>query len=141
MATQVRNTRLLRDYALVTTNAIPGTSSNATTSAIDLAGVGPYQPEEITVEIAVPKMTAHVTAANVLAITLYHGDTSSLASTSVALGLVITCSQIGIATDGTELQVWRYRLPPGTKRYIGWYMTTGITDSLDSYTATFSLLV
>ena len=142
MATQIRNSRLLRDYALVTTHILPTTSANHTTDAIDIAGIGPYMPEEITVEISLPKMPLHVTSGNSVDITLYHGDTAAgLATTATALGLIIKCSQIGIATDGTEAQVFRYRLPPGTKRFIGWYVATGGTDSLESYTATYSLLV
>jgi len=132
--------RSTKDVLLRVTKALPGTSATNTSDALDI-GINPLTPEDITVEVSLPAMPLHVTAGNTLTITLYHGDTSSLAATATALGVAITCTQIGIVTDGTAAQVFRFKLPPGVKRYIGFFQSAGGTDDLSSYTATYSLLV
>jgi hypothetical protein len=139
MATQVLNTRLLRDSALTITKALPATSSNNTTDTIDL-GVGPFRPEEITVEISIPAIAAHVTAGNHINITLYHADTTTVIA-PVAPVATITVDAIGVVSTGSLGSVWRFKLPIGTKRFIGFYQTTGATDTLSGSSVTYSILL
>src|SRR5438034_3398611 len=110
MATQVMVSRLLRDAALSLTKALPGTSSNNTSDPIDI-GSGPWNPEEITLEIVIPAIAAHVTSGNVPTITLYHSDTSTV---TAATDPVISTSWIGVVSTGSLGKTIRFKLPPGT---------------------------
>jgi len=137
MATQVVSSRLLRDNSLTTTKALPSTSSNNTTDPIDL-GSGPFNPEEIEVEIYIPAMTTHVTVANNLVISLYTSATTTLGATSV---LLMSWTQPGVASTGTAAATYRFKLPPGTSRYIGFHQVCGATDDLSGTSITYSILV
>jgi hypothetical protein len=133
MATQVPSSRLMRDYKLIVTQAAPNNTNN-TTSYIDL-GSGPFNPEEIEVEISVPAITAHTTANN-LQIQLY----SSASSTGAAItSPLIECDVVGVGGTGSVATVFRYKLPPGTLRYVAWHMIA-TTDDCSAATVTFSIL-
>ena len=134
MATQVLNTRLLRDAGLSITKALPNNTNN-TSDPIDI-GSGPWNPEEITVEVSVPAIAAHTTANN-LQIQLYHGDaTNSLAATTP----LIEVDVLGVVSTGSVAQVTRFKLPPGTKRYIAFH-AIATTDNCSAATATYTLLL
>ncbi len=139
MATQVTNTRFLRDASLTLTKALPGTSSNNTSDTIDL-GAGPFRPEEITVEVVIPAIAEHVTAGNHITITLYHADTTTVIA-PVSPVPTITIDEIGITSTGTPGSTWRFKLPIGTKRYIGFHQVCGATDTLSGSSVTYSLLL
>jgi len=138
MATQVLNTRLVRDAALTITKALPGTSASNTTDAIDI-GSGPFLPEEIVVEVVIPAIAAHVTAGNSLVIALWHADTTTLAA-PVAPVPAISMTVIGVVSTGSLGSTWRFKLPIGTKRYIGFRQTAGGTDTLSGSAVTYSIL-
>jgi hypothetical protein len=134
MANSVQTSRLLRDAKLVVTKALPNNTNN-TSDAIDI-GSGPWNPEEITVEVSVPAIAAHTTT-NDLQIQLYHGDTSdSLAATTPLIEVDVP----GVAVTGSVALVKRFKLPPGTKRYIAFH-NIATTDNCSAVTATYSLLV
>ena len=139
MATQVPNTRFLRDAGLSITKALPSTSGNNTSDTIDL-GAGPWHPEEITVEVVIPAIAAHVTAGNHLTITLYHADTTTVIL-PVSPVPTIQIDEIGITSTGTPGSTWRFKLPIGTKRYIGFHQVCGATDDLSGSSITYSLLL
>jgi hypothetical protein len=142
MATQVPNTRLLRDGTTgvgTITKVLPGTGASNTTDTIDL-GAGPYQPEEFTVEIAIPAIAAHVTAGNHLNITLWHSDTNGSLAVPVSPVPTVSVDEIGIASTGTAGSTWRFRLPIGTKRYIGFRQVCGATDDLSGSSIVYSIL-
>lgn len=134
MATQVLNTRLLRDGALVVTKALPNNTNN-TSDVIDIGG-GPFNPEEIVVEVSVPAIAGHTTANN-LQLQLYHGDVSnSLAATNP----LVEVDVLGVVSTGSVATVKRFKLPPGTKRYIAFHQIA-TTDDCSAVSATYSLLV
>lgn len=130
------NTRMLSDAALTITKALPSTSSNNTTDYIDLGAAG-FKPEEITIEITIPAIAAHVTAGNVPTITLY--DSASTSGAAVTDPQIQT-SWIGVITTGSLGKTVRFKLPPGTKRYIAFYQTTGGTDDLSGSSITYKIL-
>lgn len=134
MATQVTNTRLLRDDKLTITQALPNNTNNDT-SYIDIGGQ-PFKPEEITVEIYVPAIAAHTTTNN-LQIQLYDSATSSGAAVTAPL---IECDVVGVGGTGSVAKTFRYKLPPGTKRYISWH-SIATTDNCSAATMTITLLV
>ena len=121
------------------TKVLPGTSASNTTDAIDLGGDGPFRPEEITVEVSVPAIAAHVTTGNNLVIALWHAATTTLAA-PVAPVPAITITIPGVASTGSVASVWRFKLPIGTLRYIGFRQTCGGTDDLSGSTITYSIL-
>lgn len=134
MATQVVNSRLLRDGNLSITKALPNNTNN-TSGAIDI-GSGPFNPEEIEVEVSVPAIAGHTTANN-LQIQLYHGDTSgSLAATTP----LIEVDVLGVVSTGSVATVQRFKLPPGTKRFIAFH-AIATTDDCSAVSATYSILV
>lgn len=134
MATQVLNTRLLRDAALVLTKQLPNNTNN-TSDTIDI-GSGPFNPEEITIEVSVPAIAAHTTTNN-LQIQLYHGDaTNSLAVTTP----LIEVDVVGVGSTGSVATVKRFKLPPGTKRYIAFH-NIATSDDCSAVSATYTLLV
>ena len=133
MATQVPSSRLMRDAQLVITQAAPNNTNN-TTSYVDL-GSGPFNPEEIEVEISVPAIAAHTTANN-LQIQLYSSATSTGAAITSPL---IECDVLGVNSSGSVATVFRYKLPPGTLRYVAWHMIA-TTDNCSGATVTFSIL-
>ena len=136
MATQVQNRRLIRDNSLTITKALPGTSASNTSGVIDL-GTGPFNPEEITIEILIPAIAAHVTSGNVPTITLWASDTTTV---TTATDPVISTSWIGVASTGSTGKTISFKLPPGTKRYIAFRQTAGATDDLSGSTITYSVL-
>jgi hypothetical protein len=123
----------MRDYKLIVTQAAPNNTNN-TTTYLDL-GDGPFNPEEIEVEISVPAITAHTTANN-LQIQLYSSATSSGAA---VVSPLIECDVLGVNGTGSVATVFRYKLPPGTQRYIAWHMIA-TTDNCSAATVTFSIL-
>ncbi len=131
--------RLLRDAALSLTKALPGTSASNTSDTIDL-GSGPFLPEEVTVEISIPAIAAHVTAANHLNITLWHADTTTVA-VPVEPVATVSVDRVGVASTGSLGSTWRFKLPIGTKRYIGFRQVCGGTDDLSGSSITYTLLV
>jgi hypothetical protein len=134
MATQVLSTRLLRDNSLTITKALPNNTNN-TSDTIDI-GSGPFNPEEITVEVYVPAIAGHTTVNN-LQIQLYHGDaTNSLAATTP----LIEVDVVGVGGTGSVVTTKRFKLPPGTKRYIAFH-AIATTDDCSAVTATYTLLV
>jgi hypothetical protein len=135
MATQIRNSRLIRDYKLITTHALPN-NTNHTSDTLDI-GDGVFNPEELTVEVLVPAISAHTTANN-LQIQLYHGDTTTTAAMTAPQPL-IECDVLGGAGGSAET-LFRFKLPPGTKRYIAFHMIA-TTDNCSGVTATFTVLV
>ena len=134
MSTQVQTSRLIRDYTLSTTHACPNGTTNAT-SYIDL-GSGPFNPEEITVEISVPAIALH-TATNNLQIQLFSSATTGAGAVTSPL---IECDVPGVGSTGSVAAVFRYKLPPGTLRYIYWTMIA-TSDYCSGTTATFSVLL
>ena len=135
MSTQVQTSRLIRDYTLSTTHACPNSTTNAT-SYIDL-GSGPFNPEEITVEISVPAIAAHTTTMNNLQIQLFSSATTGAGAVTSPL---IECDVPGVVSTGSVAAVFRYKLPPGTLRYIYWTMIA-TSDNCSGTTATFSVLL
>jgi hypothetical protein len=134
MASQVLNSRLLRDTLLTVTQALPN-NTNLTSGTIDI-GSGPFNPEEITVEVQVPAIAGHTTTNN-LQIQLYHGDaTNSLAVTTPLIEVDVP----GVGSTGSVALVKRFKLPPGTKRYVAFHCIA-TTDDCSAVTATFTLLV
>jgi len=129
----------MRDAALVITKALPGTSASNTTDAIDI-GSGPFRPEEVVVEVKIPAIAEHVTAGNHIVIALWHADTTTLAA-PVEPVPAITIDRIGVVSTGSLGSVWRFKLPIGTKRYIGFRQTAGGTDTLSGSSITYSILV
>jgi hypothetical protein len=134
MATQVPTSRLLRDNALTITQALPNNTNN-TTSYIDI-GSGPFNPEEITVEISVPAIPGHTTANN-LQIQLWTSATTSGAAVTSPL---IECDVLGVTSSGSVATTFRFKLPPGTKRYIAFH-SIATTDDCSAATMTITLLV
>jgi hypothetical protein len=134
MATQVLNTRLVRDAGLVVTKALPNNTNN-TSDAIDI-GSGPFNPEEIVVEVSVPAIAAHTTANN-LQIQLYHGDASNSLAVTTPL---VEVDVLGVVSTGSVALIKRFKLPPGTKRYIAFH-NIATTDDCSAVTATYSLLL
>lgn len=122
----------------IVTKALPSTSASNTTDTIDL-GAGPFLPEEFTVEISVPAIAAHVTAGNHMNITLWHGDTTSIAVPTSPVATV-SIDVIGVVSTGSLASVWRFKLPIGTKRYIGFRQVCGATDDCSGSTITYSIL-
>jgi hypothetical protein len=134
MSTQVQTSRLIRDYTLSTTHACPNNTTNAT-SYIDL-GSGPFNPEEITIEISVPAIALHTTTNN-LQIQLFSSATTGAGAVTSPL---IECDVPGVGGTGSVAVVFRYKLPPGTLRYIYWTMIA-TSDNCSGTTATFSVLL
>ncbi len=134
------NRRLMRDAALVITKALPATSSNNTTDPIDIGGLagGTWNPEEITIEISIPAIAAHITSGNVPTITLYHSDTTTV---TTATDPAVSTSWIGVVSTGSLGKTISFKLPPGTKRYIAFYQTAGGTDTLSGSSITYSVLL
>ncbi len=129
----------MRDANLTITKVLPGTSSNNTSDTIDL-GSGPFLPEEITVEIVIPAIAAHVTAGNHIAISLYHADTTTVIA-PVAPVATVSVDAIGVASTGSLGSTWRFKLPIGTKRYIGFHQVCGATDDLSGSSVTYTILL
>jgi len=134
MATQVMNSRLLRDNQLSVTWALPNATNN-TSGVLDI-GSGPFNPEEIEIEISVPAIAGHTTVNN-LQIQLYHGDTSGALAVTTPL---IEVDVPGVAVTGSVALVKRYKLPPGTKRYIAFH-AIATADDCSAVSATASILV
>lgn len=120
MATQVLNTRLLRDAKLVVTKALPAAGASNNSGTIDL-GSGPFRPDEIEIEVALPALSAHTDTTKNVTITLQHSsDDSSYASTDDGIGSLpaVTVTTPGVASTGTAARVVRLKLPVGLNRYI-----------------------
>ena len=120
MATQVVNTRLLRDAGIAVTKALPAAGANNNTATIDLGG-GPFYPEEPEIEINLPALTAHTDSTKNVTITLQDSaDNVTFASTDDGIGarVAITLTTPGVASTGTAARVARFKLPIGVKRYI-----------------------
>ncbi len=136
MATQVKNSRLVRDAGLSVTKALPAAAATNQTGTIDL-GTGPWHPEEVTIEISIPAMTAHNSASYNVILTLQDSaDNSSYANTDdgVAGTVAITLTTPGIASTGTAARVVRFRLPPSVRRYL--QFTQAVTTGGPTLTAT-----
>jgi hypothetical protein len=133
MATQVQNTRLMRDAKLVITQAAPN-NTNLTTSYVDI-GSGPFNPEEIEIEVYVPAIAAHTTANNLQIILWSSATTTGAAVTSP----LIECDVLGVNSSGSVAQTFRFKLPPGTLRYIAFHMIA-TTDDCSLGTVTISIL-
>lgn len=131
--------RSIRDTVLKITKVLPGTSASNTTDTIDLGSLG-IVPEDVVVEIAIPAIAAHVTAGNHLNITLWHADTTTVV-VPVSPVPTISVDEIGITSTGTPGSTWLLKLPPGTKRYIGFRQVAGATDDLSGSSVTYSILV
>jgi hypothetical protein len=129
-----KNSRQLRDGSLSTTLSAPNNTNN-TTSYIDI-GSGDFNPEEIVVEIVVPAIALHTTTNN-LQIQLYTSASSTGEAVTIPL---IEVDVLGVVSSGSAAQVFRYKLPPGTLRYIAWHMIA-TTDDCSAATVTFSLLL
>jgi len=114
MATQVLNTRLLRDNQLTQTKALPAAAANNNTGTFDL-GVGPYHPEEIVLEMAIPALAAHTDSTKNVTLKLQDSaDDSTYADLSPLHEYILA----GIASTGTAAKTIRLRLPPGIRRYL-----------------------
>lgn len=114
MATQVTNTRLVRDAQLSVTKALPAAAANNNSGTIDL-GTGPFHQEEIVIEISIPAMSAHSdTTKNVVIKLQDSADDSTYNDVSPAISFTLA----GVASTGTSATVKRLKLPPGTRRYI-----------------------
>ena len=116
MATQVPNRRLLRDNSpgMLQTLAMPAAGANNITTAFDI-GAGPWHPEEIEIEIAVPALPALVSTTDSITITLYSApDNVTFTAASPAVQLVIA----GVATTGPAAQTVTIRPHIGIQRYV-----------------------
>ena len=145
MATQVVNTRLLRDASASTlvTKALPAAGANNNTATIDL-GLGPWHPEEPEIEISLPAMTAHNSASYSVTITLQDSaDNITFASTDDGVGsrVAVTLTTPGIASTGTAARLVRFKLPIGVKQYIQFNQAvTSGGPTLTGTTVTYSVL-
>lgn len=131
--------RNIRDAALSVTKAVPTSAGNVTSDTIDLGSLATDMlPEDIVVEVIVPAIAGHTTTGSLLTVELYVGTTTTVAAATAPLPLV-KCVVAGVAVSGNVETIFRYKLPPGCPRYIGWNILVGATDTY-SGTATFSLL-
>ena len=138
MAAQFQNSRLLRDAALTITNALPNNTTSYTTNYLDI-GAGPFNPEEIEVEIQVPAIAAHTTTNN-LTIQLITSATIQATSSFAATNPTVIMNVVGVGSSGSVATTVRFKLPPGTLRYIAFAMIA-TTDDCSAVTITASILV
>ncbi len=108
--------RHIKDALLSVTKALPAAASNNNTATIDLEKTaGTPAPENLEVEISIPAIAAH--SDNSKSVTLKmqdSADDSSYSDTQPVTSFVLT----GVTTDGSAAAVYRFRLPPGTRRYV-----------------------
>ena len=129
--------RQRRDAALVVLANLPAASEANTTTPFDI-GSGPFNPEEIAVEVSIPAMPLHVTPDNVLTLTLWAGDTAD--ALAPLDGVELSFSIPGVADTGSAAFAGSLKLPPGTKRYVAFHQEAGATDDLSGYAVTCSIL-
>lgn len=143
MATQVPNTRLVRDASLTVTKALPSAGSNNNSPTIDL-GTGPWHPEEIEIEIVQPAFSAHTDSTKNVTLTLQHSsDDSSYSSTDDGIGSLpaVTLTTPGVSSAGTVARTARVKLPAGLKRYIQFNQAvSGSGPNLTALSITYTVL-
>lgn len=120
------------------TNALPNATTSYTTNYLDI-GAGPFNPEEIEIEVQVPAIAGHTTAAN-LTLQLITSATVQATSAFAATNPAVTVNVLGVASTGSVAQTTRFKLPPGTLRYLAFKMIVA-SDDCSAVTATFSILV
>lgn len=114
MATQVPNTRLIRDNALTVTTALPAASGNVTCTALNL-GAAPYKPEEIILEIYAPACAANTSTTDTYTYQLFDSaDNSTFAAVSPAVQVAVP----GVASTGSAAAYFRFGLPVNTRQYV-----------------------
>lgn len=113
MATQVPNSRLIRDNALSVTTALPAASGNVTCAALNL-GLAPYKPEEIILEIYVPACAANTSTTDTYTYQLFDSaDNSSFAAVSPAVLVAVP----GVSSVGSAAAYFRFGLPVNVRQY------------------------
>lgn len=126
-----------RDASALTTisKALAAATVTNRSDSFDL-GPGAHSPENFEVEISIPAMPLHVTANNVT-ITLHDSaDNSSFAATDP----VVSTTILGVVTDGSAAKTIRFRLPANIRRYFAFSQVSGATDTLTTYSITYTLL-
>src|ERR1035437_6802982 len=126
MAAQFQNSRLLRDAALTITNALPNNTTSYTTNYLDI-GAGPFNPEEIEVEVSVPAIAAHTTANN-FTVQLITSATIQATSGFIATNPAVIVNVLGVTVSGSVATTARFKLPPGTLRYIAFVLIATTDD-------------
>lgn len=131
--------RNLRDKNYETTLTIDGTNgASVSSSAFDLEQVTGGDIEKVVVEVVVPAVAGNTNTAESIDFAIQDSaDNSSFA----ALDPAIDWSVAGVASTGSVATTKRFRLPPGTRRYIKLVQTEtgdGFTDA--DQVVTFRLL-
>lgn len=131
--------RNLRDANFETTLVIDGTNgASVSSSAFDLEQVTGGDIEAIAVEVVVPAVAGNVDAAESINFAIQDSaDNSSFAALDPAIGWSVA----GVVSTGSAATTKRFRLPPGTRRYIKLVQTEtgdGFTDANE--VVTFRLL-
>ena len=109
----LQNRRLLRDNALTVTKALPAANANSNSGTLDL-GVGPFRPEELDLEIAIPAL-ANLVDAHAVTIKLQE---SADDITYTDVDPLVETTVTGAGGVGCAAKTVTLRLPPGVLRYI-----------------------
>lgn len=108
--------RNLRDKNYETTLTIDGTNgASVSSSSFDLEQVTGGDIEAIAVEVAVPAVAGNTDTAESIDFKI---QDSANNSSWADLDPTIAWSVAGVATTGSAATTKRFRLPPGTRRYI-----------------------
>jgi hypothetical protein len=122
--------RNLRDKNYETTLTIDGTdAASVSSSSFDLEQIVGGDIESIVVEVAVPAVAGNTDAAESINFAI---QDSANDSSWAALDPAIAFSVIGVTSTGSAATTKRFRLPPGTRRYIKLVQTEtggGFTDA------------
>jgi len=129
--------RGIRDAKNSVTKALPAANATNQSGTIDL-GPGPYHPEGLMLEIAIPALANNIDSTKSVTIKLQdsadditYADVDALISTTVA----------GVASTGSAAKTVTIHLPPNVRRYIQFNqaVVTGGGDNTAS-SVTYSLL-
>ena len=141
------NTRAVVDANFVVTVALPGSSTNSVTNALDLgdalSGV-PYVTTE-TINVGVLTTASNNGNAALMTVTLEHTNVAANGAAPYTAGFVTipTLGSVNIATNAgstTPASSITFKLPPGTLRYIRSKCTNGTTTLFSDATMTCELL-
>lgn len=107
-------TRGIQDAKFKVTTALPAAGANGNTTSFDLGAGGNHQPESVEVEVSLPATPSLADNKNVDIKLQDSADDSTFADVAPLIISRVT----GAGGAGAAAKVFRFKLPPGTRRYI-----------------------
>lgn len=110
----VQVNRLQRDAKLSVSHVFPAAAANVNTASIDL-GLGPYRTDDVMVHIQIPALAAYTdNTKSIITKIQDSADNSSFAD----INPQVTTTTLGVASTGTPLTDYYFRLPATVRQFI-----------------------